>query len=316
MLTPGPERARQSYRHEAFLWNGRADFVDGLLPFIEDGVDAGEAVMVAAIPEHGEWLADGLGSKASEVQFVDITQLGSNPARIIPACQQFLRDSSGDGRPARAVGEPLWDGRRPEEVAESQLHEALMNLAVDPELPFWVLCPYDAGNLDADVLAEASRSHPALATVDSYQGSRSYRGHAHAQAIFAGDLPPMDGPVTVVNVNQVGLAAAAETVTLGAAGGNLCSNQVVSLTHAIRRLAGDSLTRGARHLTVRMWDRPDVVVCEVADTTVISDLLVGRRLPQAPGDDALWFANQVCDLVQVRSSDSGTVIRLHMRKVR
>jgi hypothetical protein len=316
VLTLGPERARQSYRHEAFLWKGQADFVDGLLPFIEDGVDAGEAVMVAAIPEHGEWLSDGLGSKASEVQFVDITQLGRNPARIIPACQQFLRDWSGHGRPARAVGEPLWEGRRPEEVLESQLHEALMNVAVDPELPFWVLCPYDAEHLDADVLAEASRSHPALATKESYQGSRSYRGHDHAQAMFAGDLPPMDGPVTVISVTQDSLAAAAETVILQAACGNLGSNQVISLTHAVRRLAGDSLTRGARQLTVRIWDRPDVLICEVADTTVIRDLLVGRRLVQPPGDDAVWFANQVCDLVQVRSGGSGTVIRLHMRKGR
>ena len=314
MLTLGPARASQSYRHEAFLWNGRADFVDGLLPFIEEGVDAGEAVLVAAIPEHEEWLADGLGTKASQVHFVDMTRLGSNPARIIPACHQFLEDWSGYGRPARAVGEPLWDGRRPEEVLESQLHEALMNVAIDPDMPFWVLCPYDAGHLDAQVLAEASRSHPALATTASYQGSRSYRGHHHAQTMFARDLPPMDGPATVINVTQTGLAGTAEKVTLQAASGDLRSDQVVSLTHAVSRLAEESLNRAAGRLTVRIWDRPDDLVCEVADTTVIRDLLAGRRPPQPPADDAIWLANQVCDLVQVRSSDSGTTIRMHMRK--
>jgi hypothetical protein len=315
-LTLAPARARQSYRHEAFLWNGRADFVEGLLPFVEEGVDAGEAVLVAATPEHGKWLSDGLGSTASRVHFVDITLLGRNPARIIPACQQFLHDWSGYGRPARAVGEPLWDGQRPDEVRESQLHEALMNVAIDPDLPFWVRCPYDAGHLDADVLAEASRSHPALATTASYQGSHSYHGHAHAEAMFTGDLPPMDGPATEVDVTQAGLDAVAATVTLQAASGDLCSNQVVDLTHAVRQLAEESLTRGARQLTVRTWDRPDAVVAEVADTTVTHDLLVGRRLPQAPGGDALWWANQACDLVQIRSSGRGTTVRLHMRKCR
>jgi hypothetical protein len=117
-------------------------------------------------------------------------------------------------------------------------------------------------------------------------------------------------------VTRAGLDAAAETVTLQAASGDLCSNQVVSLAHVVRRLAGESLTRGARQITVRMWDRPDVVVCEVADTTVIRDLLVGRRPPQSPADDATWMANEVCDLVQVRSSDSGTITRMHMRKAR
>ena len=312
MLTLGPARASQSYRHEAFLWNGRADFVDGLLPFIEEGVDAGEAVLVAAIPEHEEWLSGGLGTKASQVHFVDITQLGSNPARIIPACHQFLDDWSGYGRPARAVGEPLWDGRRPEEVVESQLHEALMNVAIDPDLPFWVLCPYDAARLDADVLAEASRSHPALATTTSYQGSPSYRGHDHARTMFASDLPALGRPVTVIDVTEASLVGAAETVTLQAASSDLSSNRVVALTYTVRRLAEESLLRGARQLTVRLWDRPDGLVCEVADTTVIRDLLVGRRPPQPADDDALWLANQVCDLVQVRSSDSGTTIRMHI----
>ena len=309
-------RARQSFRHEAFLWNGQADFVDGLLPFIADGVDAGEAVLVATTPEHGEWLSDGLGSKASQVQFVDMVQLGRNPARIIPACHQFLDDWSGYGRPARVVGEPLWDGQPPEQVLEFQLHEALMNVAVDPDMPFWVLCPYDAGRLDADVLAEASRSHPAIATTASYEGSRNYHGHGHARAMFAGDLPPIPGPVTVINVTQERLPAAVDTVTMQAAYADLGSNQVLGLTDAFRRLAAEGLARGARGLTVRMWDQPDVLVCEVADTTVLRDLLVGRRPPQPSGDDAVWLANQVCDLVQVRSSDSGTVVRMHMRKVR
>jgi hypothetical protein len=314
VLTLEPARASQSYRHEAFLWNRRTEFVDGLLPFIQEGVDAGEAVLVAATPEHEGWLSEGLGSSASRVHFVDMTQLGRNPAHIIPACNQFLQEWSGFGRPARAVGEALWEGRRPEEVVESQLHEALMNLAVDPDIPFWVLCPYDTAHLDSDVLAEVSRSHPALTTSATYQGSRSYRGHDHAKAMFAADLPRIDGPVTVIDVTQAGLAAVAETVTLEAAFGNLRSDQVVGLTHAVRRLAEESLTRQARQLTLRIWDRPDVLVCEIADTTVIHDLLVGRRPPRTPDDDALWLANQLCDLVQVRSRDSGTNVRLHMRK--
>jgi hypothetical protein len=316
LLTPGPARTRQSYRHEAFLWKGRAGFVDGLLPFIEEGIDAGEAVMVAATPEHGSWLSDSLGPRASEVHFADMTQLGRNPARIIPACQQFLDDRSGYGRPARAIGEPLWDGQRPEQVLECQLHEALMNLAVDPDLPFWVLCPYDAEHLDAEVLAEASRSHPALTTTGSYAGSRSYRGHHHAETLFAADLPPIEGPVTEIEVTPADLAAAAEAVTLQAASGDLGSDQVISLADTVRRLADDSLDRGARRLTVRVWDRPDVLVCEVADTTVIRDLLVGRRRPARAERDPVWLANQVCDLVQVRSRESGTTIRLQMRKQR
>jgi anti-sigma regulatory factor (Ser/Thr protein kinase) len=33
------------------------------------------------------------------------------------------------------------------------------------------------------------------------------------------------------------------------------------------------------------------------------------------GGYGLWLANQVCDLVQVRSSPAGTTVRLHVRAV-
>ena len=67
-------------------------------------------------------------------------------------------------------------------------------------------------------------------------------------------------------------------------------------------------------MRIRLWNQPEAVLCDVADTTVIDDLLIGRHAPPLGAPDSLWFANQLCDLVQVRSNDKGTTIRLHMRK--
>jgi hypothetical protein len=314
MSTLAPARARQSYRHEAFLWRGHDDFVQQLVPFVRDGIEAGEAVMVAVTPEHIGWIRNELGPSAAQVHFVDMTELGRNPARIIPAWQQFLDEWSGDGRPARGIGEPIWVGRRPEEVVECQLHEALLNLAVDPELPFWLVCPYDAEHLGEDVLAEAGRSHPAIATSASYQGSPGYRGHSHAEAMFSAMLPPVGGRLTGTATSWSDAIAAADHVILEAAAADLWSHKVVALAEAVRALVGDSLGRGAAEAVVRLWDEPDVVVCEVADTTVTGNLLAGRQAPLPSGKDALWQANQLCDLVQVRSDDHGTTVRLHMWK--
>jgi len=315
MSTPAPVRARQSFRHEALLWRDRADYLQELLPFIQEGVDAGEAVLAALIPEHAEWIRKDLGPAAAQVQFVDMVELGRNPARIIPACQKFLRDWSGHERPARGVGEPIWPGRRPEEILECQLHEALFNLAVDPELPVWIICPYDAEHLDEEVIAEAGRSHPALSTAGSYQGSPSYRGHAHAQEMFTAELPAICGqPAETTVTGPVDLKATAEYVSLQAALADLWSHRIVDLTDAVRGLTANSLNRGAQRVRVRLWDKPDVLICDLTDDTVIDDFLIGRRTPVTAGLDPLWFANQMCDLVQARSSSSGTTMRLHMRK--
>ena len=40
-------------------------------------------------------------------------------------------------------------------------------------------------------------------------------------------------------------------------------------------------------------------------------LLAGRREPIPADFDGLWFVNHHCDLVQLRSSDLGTTVRVH-----
>ena len=56
------------------------------------------------------------------------------------------------------------------------------------------------------------------------------------------------------------------------------------------------------------------MLVEVADEGHIADPLAGRDRP--PPDDlggrGLYLVNQLCDLVQLRSSPDGSVVRIHM----
>jgi hypothetical protein len=115
-----------------------------------------------------------VGVDARGVQYLDMAELGANPARIIPAWQAFVDEHGGYQRPVRGLGEPVWAGRRAGEVVECQLHQALLNLAVAPDVPLWLLCPYDADALPEPVLTEAARSHPALREAGAYRASTSY----------------------------------------------------------------------------------------------------------------------------------------------
>jgi hypothetical protein len=63
---------------------------------------------------------------------------------------------------------------------------------------------------------------------------------------------------------------------------------------------------------LRVWREPNALVCEVSDHGFLGDPLVGRRDPDE-GDDAdraVWLANEVCDLTQVRSTSEGTTFRI------
>lgn len=296
-----------SYRHEAFLYRDDSDFLAGIVPFVRGGVAAGQPVMVAVRGDKLPPLRDALGSDATDVHFVDMAELGRNPARIIPGWRRFLDEHCRDEQPVRGVGEPIWAGRRVTEVAEAQLHEALLNVAVDPDTPMWLRCPYDLGSLSEAELTEAARSHPILVESGGYAGSRSYGGVQHVEDLFAGELPEPPGVTDGLALP----ATAADVAALvhrhaGAAG--LDGERAWGLSLAVREIVAGAPT-GA---TLRAWAEPGALVCEVRDPEPVDDPMVGRRRPAAsePDPRGLWLANQVCDLIQVRSTPAGTTVRI------
>jgi len=82
--------------------------------------------------------------------------------------------------------------------------------------------------------------------------------------------------------------------------------------------SSQQFTVGGGGGTLRVWREPDAVVCEVRDRGFIRDPLVGRMAPpiEQYGGRGLWIVNQLCDLVQIRSAPSGTVVRVHMHAAR
>ncbi len=307
-----PAKPHSSFRHEAFLYKGDEEFLAGILPFVRDGIAAGEPVMVAVIEQRADRLRDALGADAAEAHFVDMAELGHNPARIIPGWRRFLDEHCKDEHPVRGVGEPVWAGRRDAEVVESQLHEALLNLAVEPDTPMWLRCPYDVEALGSDVIKEAHRSHPILVGTEGYAGSRHYLGAQHISDVFGRDLPDPDSAADplVFGVDQ--LPAVRELVTGHAGAAGLEADRVWELALAVHEVATNSVRHGGGKGSLRVWFESDALVCEVRDAGNLDDPLVGRRRPPATEEDGrgLWLANQLCDLVQVRSTAGGAVVRL------
>ena len=182
-------RAHETYRHECVLYAGTGGFLDAVVPFVRDGLARQEPVMVAVAEPRLRALRSALGEDAERVVFADMADLGHNPALIIPAWRDFTDRYSGTGRPVRGIGEPIWATRRPDEIVEAQLHEALLNMAVPPDVPLWLLCPYDTAALDEQVLAEAHRSHPVIVDSGDYRGSTGYGGTVHVEELFGAALP-------------------------------------------------------------------------------------------------------------------------------
>ena len=83
---------------------------------------------------------------------------------------------------------------------------------------------------------------------------------------------------------------------------------------AVNELATNSVCHGGGRGVLTIWSDERSIVCDVADEGCFGDPLVGRVRPPAgsPRGHGLWIANHVCDLVQIRSFATGSVVRLHL----
>jgi anti-sigma regulatory factor (Ser/Thr protein kinase) len=304
--------APSSFRHEALLYRGLEEFVAETVAFVDDGVRAGEPVLVAVSRPKIDLLRGALGDRSRDVAFVDMADLGRNPARIIPAWRRFV-DANADRDGLRGVGEPIWAQRSAAELAESQRHEALLNLALADVRGLQLLCPYDLDALDAPVVEEARRTH-AFVRADGASRSSSTYGAEDGPAPYDLPLaaPPSSSPPFEFDADSLWRVRELIEQQAGAAG--LDAARTSDLVLAVNEIAANSVRHGGGRGTLRTWATGSEVVCEVRDQGHIDDPLAGRRerAPGAVGGRGLWIANQLCDLVELRTSPAGSIVRLHV----
>jgi anti-sigma regulatory factor (Ser/Thr protein kinase) len=304
-----PEPPDRSPTHQALFYRGEREYLDGVMGFLRPALEAGEPVTAAIPPERGALLQRELGERADQIEILDALELGRNPARIIPAVERLL--AQHEGSRLHYVGEPMWPGRSAEEIREVAKHEALTNLAW-PGAPIRILCPYDADRLPPDILADAERTHPVVIERGTPRRTESYTGGS-VPVRCDQPLPPVPEEAVEFAFTIDGLHDARGIVDEEATAAGLDRTRVEDLVLAVSELAANAIRHGRGWGTLRVWRRPRRLICQVEDGGTIRDPLAGRRtpLPLGAGGIGLWAVNQLCDLVEVRSAEGGTKIRLH-----
>jgi len=298
----------EAFRHQARFYAGETDFVEGALRFIRDGLAAGEPVMVAVRQPKIDLLEAALNGDGGRVIFRDMAEVGSNPGRIIPAWQRFLDDHGGGGG-IRGIGEPIWPGRDGAELVESHIHEALINRAFASADDFLLECPYDESALPPEVIATARRTHP------HHDCDGEARPDVTSLDTLTWDeLTPPAADATTLAFGERDLPSVRVAAAVAARSAGLREHTVGAVPLAVTELATNAVRHGGGHGTLRLWQEPARLCCQVDDGGCITDPLVGRLRPCAdrPDGRGLWLANHSCDLMQIRSTDAGTSVRVHV----
>lgn len=315
--TRGVARAGR-FQHDALFYAGTSDFVHRTSAFIRDSVAEREPMLVVVSAEKIDLLRRELGGDPDGIRFADMAQVGQNPARIIPAWREFVAEQVPSGRRFRGIGEPIWATRSASELVECERHEALLNLAFSGAPAWWLACPYDTESLPPPVLEEAKRNHPHILDGEERRESTVYRGLEEVARPFDDPLPEPGGApiVYAFGPDPEALSAVRHQVSEAANAFGLDPTRVGDLVLVVNEVVTNTVRHGGGFGALRIWEEDTSLICEVNDAGRIDDPLVGRSKPPPDRGSGfgLWLANQLCDLVQIRSFATGSVVRLHVRR--
>lgn len=304
---------RGTFVHPALFYRTQQDYLDGLLPFILDGLAAEQPVLVAVPRPNLALLSDGLGDSAAGVMMADMTEAGRNPGRILGEVLSGFVDKHPD-EPVRIIGEPIWASRSEVEYPACVQHEAMINHAFTG-CDVTVVCPYDVANLHPDVIADARSTHPVLWHAGSEaQVSTGYDPDAMC-ARYNQPLPT--NPVAVKYTVRM-LADLSGARGFAAAYGQwfrLSPRRTADLQLITNELATSSLMHSGGACRLALWQQDEYLVCEARDPGHLDDPLAGRRPYNSDTSRgrALFVVNAVADLTRIHTAPDETTIQAYVR---
>src|SRR5690348_5368108 len=295
-MRTGAARGQAGHYHEAGFYRSDAEFGALMMPFAEEGIAAGEPVILGYDDRKSallrSWLTD-----PSAVEFVGDESLYAKPARAIAAYRRLfefhLAMGAGQIRIAGDVPHPGNGGR----FEGWDRYEAAVN-TVWQDFPVWGRCLYDTTTAPAAVLDVVERTHPRLV---SPSGQRRESRRYQDALVFEG-LPyapdPLENSTPLAELVNRPAADARHTLAR-IAHGHIPATIVQDLLIGVTEAVTNAHRHGRPPVTVRIWAAPDRVVITVHDTGHgPADRLVGlAHVPSSTPDPhrgmGLWVTHQL-----------------------
>jgi len=167
--------APELFRHQLLIYSSEDEYVASVIPFLMEGVARSDAVLAVPSERQGGLLRDALGDNARHVEFLDSSQWYGSLRSASNGYRTLVKERFERGAPwVRIIGDAVWAGRSGAEVAEWFRYESVVNLALASS-PATIMCSYDGRSLRDEVLADARRTHPEVATAGNVTTNMAYR---------------------------------------------------------------------------------------------------------------------------------------------
>jgi anti-sigma regulatory factor (Ser/Thr protein kinase) len=313
-LPHGVVPAASRLLHDALFFSSPDELATATVPFVQEGLAAGDVVVVTASPATADVVRTAVDDDRVRVLPRDAAYGRRTPAAVT-AFRRLTDELAATGaRRVRVLGE-IDFGRTEREQLEWQRYEAVLNDAL-ADRPLWGLCLFDTTRLPEPVLVSVARTHPTVVT----GRSRTPNPRFVDPAAYLRGLPvpeePLQSGVPRLAVDDVAdpialrHALAAELASVGGP-----REVVEDFLLAVDETTSNAVRHGAPPVGLRLWTSADRVVCTVTDHGPgLDDPFAGYG--PAHGQDlsrggmGVWLARQLCDHVDISSGPDGVTVRL------
>jgi anti-sigma regulatory factor (Ser/Thr protein kinase) len=298
--------SEQQLRHGAFAYDGDDEYVARSLPFLKEGLEAGEGCVVAHTRDGIAVLREALGPDAEQVSFVDVGSVYTRPAHALAAyCGTLLRELR-DAPSVRAVAD-LQIGPLRGEWDEWVGYEAMTNLAY-AHLPAWVVCTYDVNGVPDAVLDEMASTHSEV-FAGGWRASDRFEDPRELMRRLTPAPEPLPQLRSLAPADD--LEGFRERLARELTAANVPEATALDMLVAGTEVAANAMRHGGGIEEIRAGTAAGRFVCEVIDRgRGFDDPMAGYLVPRKGTGSGLWVARQLAWRLESFHSPRGFTVRL------
>jgi anti-sigma regulatory factor (Ser/Thr protein kinase) len=294
-------------RHSALVYDSEEEFLARSVPFVREGLEAGEGAIVARTRPGLAVMRESLGADADRVRLIDVGSAYTRPARMLAAYHQVFAEQLRLTPALRVVADVQY-GPDPAEWDLWTGYEAVANRAFG-HLPVWVLCSYDANATPGPILEGVWQTHREVLSGDTWTTSQRFEDPDD----LLRRLTPVPEPLAELrslpaagDLEQLRERLAAQLTAEGVGGA-----KALDLLLAATELAKNADEHGGGIEHVRVGRARGRFVCEIVDDGPgFDDPAAGYGAPREGGGAGLWVARQLAWQLELFRSAEGFTARI------
>jgi anti-sigma regulatory factor (Ser/Thr protein kinase) len=296
-----------AFRHSALVYESQEEYLAGALPFLREGIEAGDGAIVAHTKPGLAMMREALGPDAAQATFVDVSSAYTRPARTLAAYHKVYVEVLRKTTRVRAVADVQF-GHDPAEWDLWTGYEAVFNRSFS-HLPTWVICSYNANGTPDPIIEGVWHTHPEVVAEETLNTSDQYEDPDE----LLRRITPVPAPLPELRSIPFGrdVVEFRERLARELLAEEVSDAKALDMLLAATEIATNAIEHGGGVEEVRVGRAEGRFACEIVDHGKgFDDPAAGYLAPRKEVGAGLWVARQLTWRIEFFRSARGFTTRI------